>query len=117
MSTRHRAQRDGVDAEGFVAAYLEDEGFVVLERNWTAAGAELDLIVARRRAVRFVEVKARQQGDVSGLESIGPDKQARLRRAAEAWLSDQDYEEYAFLVALVVFEPTGWTLELLDDAF
>ena len=117
MSTRHRAQRDGVDAEGFVAAYLEDEGFVVLERNWRGAGAELDLIVARDGAVRFVEVKARQPGDPSGLEAIGPDKQSRLRRAAELWLLDRTYDEYAFLVAVVVFERDGWTLELLDDAF
>lgn len=87
-------------------------------RNWQAAGAEIDLIVGREGVVRFVEVKARQPGDTSGLESIGPDKQRRLRRAADLWLDDHPAErEAAFMVALVSFESGGWTLELLDDAF
>lgn len=106
-----------MDAETFVAAFLEDDGFVVLERNWRGGGAELDLIVIRNGAVRFVEVKARQPGDLSGLESIGPEKQQRLRRAAEAWMLHRNDAEYAFMVALVTFDPAGWQLELIDDAF
>lgn len=117
MANRHRAQAHGVDAEAFTASYLEDEGYAVVARNWTAAGAEIDLIVARGGCVRFVEVKARQPGDDSGLEAIGSDKQARLRRAAEMWILDHPAEEYAFMVALVDLDPSGWGIEIWDDAF
>lgn len=96
---------------------MADEGFVVVERNYRAAGAEIDLIVRRGDAVRFVEVKARPEGDSSGLEAIGPAKQRRLRRAAEAWLSRNRVAECAFLVALVETSGTDWRLTLLDDAF
>lgn len=115
--SRRKAYEDGIDAEAFVAAYLADEGFVVVERNHRASGGELDLIVRRGGAVRFVEVKARRPGDPSALESITPAKQRRLRRAAEAWLADHSVQEAAFLVAVVELAPSGWTLELLDDAF
>lgn len=74
----------------------------------------------RDGCVRFVEVKARQPGDDSALEAIGPEKQRRLRRGAEAWMSQGDhdrYDEYAFLVAVVTLAADGWQLESLDDAF
>lgn len=70
--------------------------------------------------MRFVEVKARRPGDELALEAIDADKQRRLRRGAEAWMSQGDhgsYDEYAFLVAVVTLAPGGWELESLDDAF
>lgn len=117
---KHRAQREGVDAEAFVAAWLEDEGYTVLARNWSGAGAELDLIVVRDGVVRFVEVKARQPGDDTALEAIGAEKQRRLRRAATSWIEragNDTYDEYAFLVAVVTLERGMWRLDTLDDAF
>ena len=56
---RRLAVRRGADAEARVAQVLESAGWTVLARNWLAAGAELDLVVARGEALRFVEVKQR----------------------------------------------------------
>ena len=116
--SRRQAYQLGLDAEALVASYLEDEGFFVVERNYQAAGGEIDLIVQRKGSVRFVEVKARPPGDDRGLESIHGGKQARLRRAAEAWLAEKNVEEAAFLVALVWVPKLGepW-IEWIDDAF
>ena len=107
-----------------MASALEAEGWRVLDRNWHARGGELDLVVGRDGAVRFVEVRARQSGDESALESITPAKQRRLVRAAESWLlahggehPSEEPHEVAFLVAEVCLHPDGWTVELLDDAF
>ena len=88
----------------------------MLERNWQAAGAEIDLIVGRGGLVRFVEVKARP--DESAWDAVTTDKQRRLRRAAEAWLAHHDVDECAFMVAWVkAGEDGSLGLELLDDAF
>jgi putative endonuclease len=62
-------------------------GWQILGENVWAAGNELDLIVRRGRTLRFVEVKEKKSprfGDP--LEMITPEKQRRLRLAAEAWL-------------------------------
>jgi putative endonuclease len=63
-------------------------GYRVLAANVWLAGAELDLVVRRGRALAFVEVKSKA-GDRFGdpLEMVTPVKVARLRRAAEAWLA------------------------------
>jgi putative endonuclease len=60
----------------------------VLAANVWAGGYELDLVLRRGRTVVFCEVKAKsgaERGDP--LEMVGPEKQRRLRRAAEAWLA------------------------------
>jgi len=91
----------------------------VLDRNVRVGGGELDLVVVRERALRFVEVKARAVGDTSALEALTPRKQRLLRQAAEAYLLGAlpPYDEVAFLVAVVTLDPAGWSLDLIDDAF
>ena len=63
-------------------------GYRILDRNVWTGGNELDLVARRGRRLVFVEVKAkggRRRGDP--LEMVTPQKQRRLRRAAEAWLA------------------------------
>lgn len=113
---RRAAHRRGAEAEARVAAILESQGWQVVARNLRLADGELDLVVWRGKALRFVEVKARAPDDLHGPEvAIGPTKQGRLVRAAEAFLAGTDlpWSESAFLVALV----EGDHVELIDDAF
>ncbi len=116
---RRLAQEQGRLAELHVAEILAAEGWRVLEHSWRCPAGEIDLIVLRDGALRFVEVKARagQHGD--GLDAVTPSKQRRISRAAAAYLDDfrGDYREAAFMVALVALEDGRWELELLDDAF
>jgi putative endonuclease len=60
----------------------------ILGTNVWIGGYELDLVVRRGRRLAFVEVKSKS-GDRHGdpLEMVGPEKQRRIRRAAEAWLA------------------------------
>jgi putative endonuclease len=60
----------------------------ILGTNVWIGGYELDLVVRRGRALAFVEVKSKSSDRVGDpLEMVGPEKQRRLRRAAEAWLA------------------------------
>ncbi len=120
---RRAALERGARAEAHVAALLEAEGWRVLARNWRGAGGELDVVVSRGGALRFVEVKLRDAEDPLGLDAIGPAKRARLSRAARAFLADHPapVEEAAFLVVLLELEP-GRPLQdaritWIDDAF
>lgn len=63
-------------------------GWRILETKAWAGGYEVDLVVRRGRVVRFVEVKEKRQdrfGDP--LEMVTPEKQRRIRQAAETWLA------------------------------
>jgi putative endonuclease len=63
-------------------------GWKILAANAWAAGYELDLVVRRGSILRFVEVKEKRGprfGDP--LEMVTPEKQRRVRQAAETWLA------------------------------
>jgi putative endonuclease len=78
----------GCAAERRAARWYRLRGWQVLGENVWAAGNELDLIVRRGRTLRFVEVKEKKSARFGDpLEMITPDKQRRLRRAAETWLA------------------------------
>jgi len=82
-----------------------------------AGGNELDLIARRGRRVVFCEVKSKGGGGRGDpLEMVGPEKQRRLRRAAEAWLATRP--ELADLEATFdVVAVRAGKLERVRDAF
>jgi putative endonuclease len=89
----------------------------ILGANVWIGGYELDLIVRRGRRLAFVEVKSKS-GERFGdpLEMVGPEKQRRIRRAAETWLAA--HPELADLdVSLEVIAVRGDRLERLRQAF
>lgn len=88
----------GRAVEAFVADYLEKAGLQILERNVELASAELDLVALDDRSDEtiYVFIEVRSRGSTARgtpVETIGRDKQARLVRAATAWLVRQDLWE------------------------
>ncbi len=118
MSRAAFAHTRGQQAETWVAARLEADGWTILDRNWRGARGELDLVVERSGALRFVEVKARQPHDPSALDALDAGKQGRLISAATAWLAAHDRpDEACFLFVAVTCGPAEWTAEWWDDPF
>ena len=79
--------RRGRAIEERVADWLSGRGFVVLDRNFRTRGGEIDIVAREGDTVVFVEVRSRRAGSPWSPEaSVGPRKQARLARAAAAWL-------------------------------
>jgi putative endonuclease len=104
-------------AERRAAWWYRLRGWRVLGANVWAGGNELDLIVRRGRQLRFVEVKSKT-GDRYGepVDAVTPEKQRRVRRAAETWLASRrelDELDVGFDVVAV----RGRRLERLGDAY
>jgi putative endonuclease len=89
----------------------------ILGENVWIAGYELDLVVRRGRRIAFVEVKSKSgEGFGDPLEMVGPEKQRRIRRAAEAWLAG--HPELSRLEAsFEVVAVRGDRLQRLREAF
>lgn len=76
----------GLRAESLAALWLRLKFYKILARNFTAAGAEIDLIARRGLVLALVEVKARPDA-AAALSAIDPRKAQRISRAARAWLA------------------------------
>jgi putative endonuclease len=83
---RRAAERRGRRAETLALLYLRAKGYRLLARRYRTPVGEIDLIVARRRLIAFIEVKARPTG-AEAAESVTPASQRRIARAASAWLA------------------------------
>jgi putative endonuclease len=79
----------GAEGERRAARLLAQRGYRIAERNVRVGGVEVDLVVRRARLVAFVEVKTRRTDAYGGPEqAVDRAKQARLVRAASAWLRE-----------------------------
>lgn len=87
--TQNRTQTTqiGLQAEQFVADYLETHHWQILSRRYRSRWGELDLVARQGDTLSFVEVKARRalNWDSNGLLSITPSKQRKL------WLTALDF--------------------------
>lgn len=79
-------QRLGSLGERVAAAHLEAKGYRIRERNFRTREGEIDLVAEHRGTVVLVEVRTRRgDGHGGALESVTPEKQARLRTLADAY--------------------------------
>ena len=79
----------GLRAEKVAADYMRAQGYKLVARNDRTRFAELDLILANRENIVFVEVKYRVHAEYGGgAGAITADKLRRLRNAAEVWLAE-----------------------------
>ncbi len=77
----------GQHGERLAAAYLQEQGMSIVERNWRCELGELDVIAREGAVLVICEVKTRssvQHGHP--LEAISERKVRRLRRLAIRWL-------------------------------
>ena len=111
-----RARRGPADkalgrrAEDLAHRYLEAEGLIVVDRNWTLPerDAEIDLVAVDGETIVFVEVKSRRNtwaGDP--LRALSREKRRRIVRAARVFLRRWrvPLSRARFDVVTVVFEP------------
>lgn len=112
---RYLAEQLGRQAEEAVADLLRRRGYEILARRLKTNAGEIDLVVASRRCLVFVEVKARTNFADAACALL-PRQQARLIRAAEVALAchaDWMRQEMRFDVALVAQDD----IQIIENAF
>ncbi len=83
---RRAAHARGLQAEGQAAAFLERQGFEILDRRVRTKAGEIDLVARLGELLVFCEVK--QRADLaSAAFSLLPRQRRRIGRAAEIYLA------------------------------
>ena len=114
----------GQAAERAAACWLRGRGYEILQRNYRCRAGEIDLIARQGGELVFIEVRSRSRTDF-GLpeETVGREKQRRLRRLAAWYLNEPRQPEAPcrFDVVGVLQEKkepaVAWRFHLYQDAF
>lgn len=119
MAAKDELGRAGEDR---AVAYLRDDGYRILTRNWRCDQGEIDIVAARDDTLVVVEVKTRRTEDYGHpFEAIDVRKAQRLWRLAMAWLAAHPEEARGRrlrvdAIGLVGPDPARARLEHLEDA-
>lgn len=99
----------GKKAESAVANLLQSEHFTILEQNYTKFFGEIDIIAKKDDVIVFVEVKARNNSQISMFELVTQSKQQKVIKTACAYISEKKLykKTHRFDVALVEGDRDG----------
>jgi putative endonuclease len=113
-------QQTGQQGETLAAAYLQQQGYDIITRNWHCPVGELDIIARQAKALVFVEVRTRRAvTSETAFASISIAKRQRLMAAIYAYLQAHDLENADWrvdVVAVALQRHKPPLIEHLEDA-
>ncbi len=111
-------QHTGAKGEELAAAYLEKNGYIILNKNIKAAKAEIDILAKFNHILVFVEVKTRNNNFFGyPEESVGMKKEENIARAAAIIIEELNHEEeIRFDIISITLNPTV-EIHHIEDAF
>jgi putative endonuclease len=109
----------GKIGEELAVDYLKQNGYEILETNFTAHKAEIDIIARKNDWLIVVEVKTRSSVDFGSPEDFVSKKKIKLLvKAIDEYVEQSGLDlEIRFDIIAVVKENGKFNIEHLEDAF
>lgn len=111
----------GAFGEELACKYLEDNGYRVLERNFSCRTGEIDIVAVEGDTVAFIEVKTRTSGRFGmPSEAVNCSKQKKLVKTSLYYLQSRklfDYMSRFDVIEIVMDEENNSQINLIKDAF
>ena len=113
----------GAWGESLAAEFLRKLRFKIIATNYRCRYGEIDLIVANRRYIVFVEVKLRKSSSFAeAREFVTASKQRRIISSAMIWLSRTSGQLQPRFDVIEIYAPFGEssrsiTINHIEDAF
>lgn len=105
----------GRKAENRAAAFLQAQGYEILQRNFRGGGGEIDVVCRKAGVIYFIEVKYRGADSwTAPAEAVTADKRRRLYQAAQVWLQKHACMEAACSFLLLTISAAG-EMALVED--
>jgi putative endonuclease len=106
----------GLSAESRAAMFLVAKAYRIVARRWKTPLGEIDIVARRRRALVFVEVKARASADEAA-EAVTERSRRRIVGAAEVWLAHHPEDAEAHIRFDVILVAPGKIPRHIVNAF
>lgn len=110
----------GQRGEQLATLYLQEQGYMVLQRNYRTRYGELDIICQKNGVIVFVEVKTRRsQLFGSPEEAITRQKIMHIKKVALLYLAENktSYKEIRFDVITILIQGNEPRLNHIQAAF
>lgn len=108
----------GTDYETVAAEYLEQKGYIILERNYRNPHGEIDIIARDGETVVFCEIKYRKKGSYgSPLEAVDIRKQKRISKVALYYTAGYKAPKNVFYRFDVIGIDGNGRIEHIENAF
>ncbi len=98
-------------AEDRAVAFLYDDGFSIIERNFYSRFGEIDVIAAKDEVLHFVEVKSGEDYELA-IQNITPSKLSKFIKTAQVYMKKNSFDGDFQIDALVV---TPTSIELVKN--
>ncbi len=108
MQKNQNSRSIGDIGEDFVCGYLKENGYDILERNFTIRGGEIDIVASQGDKIAFVEVKTRKVGALtSGEAAVTYTKKQRLIKTARVYIARKHIRAFCRFDVAVVHHDCG----------
>jgi len=98
-------------AEEKASAFLEDNGFLIIERNFYSRFGEIDIIASKDDVLHFIEVKSGLDYE-SAVQNITPKKLSRIIKTANVYMK-KNALDVCYSIDVVIVMPKE--IELLEN--
>ena len=88
-------------AEDKACAFLFENGFEIVERNFYQRFGEIDIIATREGVFHFVEVKSGEDYELA-IQNITPTKLSRIIKTANVYMKKNNYTQSFTFDAIIV---------------
>ena len=98
-------------AEEKAVLFLQERGYLIVERNFYSRFGEIDVIASRDEALHFVEVKSGEDYE-KAIQNITPSKLSKLIKTADVYMKKNSLNvDYMFDAVIVT--PNG--IEMVEN--
>ena len=95
------SKEKGNFAEDRAISYLQELGFLVIDRNYYSRFGEIDIIAVKDKVLHFIEVKS---GNYEPIYKVTPSKVSKIYKTAQIYISKKRIDMDFCIDALVVCE-------------
>ena len=109
---------EGIEGENMACDYMRSHGLEIVERNYSCALGEVDIVAKDGEYLVFCEVKARKSARYGyGVESVTPQKITQIVRTADWYIKSKRLFSVPVRFDIASVDLTGEEVEYIPNAF